>query len=313
MSYHIETCVLCGGQDLVPFLKARDFHYGNVGQYQLAQCRQCSLVFLDPMYNEAELSQFYPQDYYSFTDQVSQTASPDISSSSFKRRLKEFLGPRRSQTKDPKFDRPGRMLDVGCGSGWFLARMREQGWRAMGVEPSAAAARLGQTKYGLDIFAGALLDAKFHPASFDYIRFNHSFEHVSNPSQILTEVHRILAKNGKLMIGIPNRDSLNARVFGPYWHDLAVPLHTFGYSTRTLSAMLTKHGFKVERLIYNADGIGIYGSLQMFLNRNDTVISSQGRVFANRWVRLLSTWFAYLENALHIADAIEITAVKMNY
>jgi 2-polyprenyl-3-methyl-5-hydroxy-6-metoxy-1,4-benzoquinol methylase len=32
------------------------------------------------------------------------------------------------------------MLDVGCGSGWFIAQMRDQGWDVTGVEPNAAAA-----------------------------------------------------------------------------------------------------------------------------------------------------------------------------
>jgi len=306
MSYKIRNCPLCGGQDFVPFLRARDFHYGNPGEYTLAKCSQCSLGFLDPMYDEVELSKFYPQDYYAFTDRFSSNGI-----SSHLRDVGRYLfGVREHRTRDPKFDRPGRVLDVGCGSGWFLCKMRDLGWEVTGVEPSLAAARLGKTEQNLDIFAGALPDAAFREESFDYIRFNHSFEHVSQPNEILVEVHRILAKEGKLMIGVPNSAGMNARLFGPFWFHLALPLHTFCYSTKTLSAMLEKHSFKIEKVVYNTELTALLGSLQLFLNRNDTPLSSQGLVVRSRLARFVCSRAASLQNLLHIADCIEITAVK---
>ena len=202
------------------------------------------------------------------------------------------------------------MLDVGCGSGWFLAKMREHGWEVMGAEPSPAAARLGQSEQGLDIFPGSVLDAAFPAKSFDYIRLNHSLEHMSNPNQVLDELHRILARNGKLMIGVPNRASLNAWLFGPFWWHLALPLHAFSYSTKTLSQMLAKHSFKVEKVIFNTEHTAIQGSLQMFLNRHDTPLSSQGSISESRFALVPCAWAAHLQNMLHIADVIEITATK---
>ena len=305
MSYRIRDCPLCGGHDFSPLLKARDFHYGNPGEYSLAGCTGCSLAFLDPMYEDAELSKFYPRDYYSFANRCSTPTVPPLRGT-----IHSLLRIEGVQTKDPKFEKPGRMLDVGCGSGWFLTSMREQGWKVMGVEPSLAAARLGQSEEGLDIFPGSLLDAAFPAESFDYVRLNHSFEHMSDPNRILAEVHRILAKDGKLMIGVPNRASLNANLFGPFWWHLALPLHTYSYSSKTLSQMLVKHSFKIEKVIFNTDWRGIQGSLQMFLNRHDEPLSSQGRILASRLALLLCTWAAYLQNLFHVADVIEITATK---
>ena len=206
MSHHLSDCPLCGGHNFVPLLKARDFHYGNPGEYRLAQCSNCTLGFLDPMYDETELSKFYPADYYSFTDRFTSNQS----SSGLRRLARKLFGTRERQTKDPHFDHPGKMLDVGCGSGWFLVKMRDQGWDVRGVEPSAAAAKLGQSERGLDIFPGTLLDIAFPAESFDYIRFNHSFEHVGRPNEVLAEVHRILKNDGKLLIAVPNRASVNA-------------------------------------------------------------------------------------------------------
>jgi SAM-dependent methyltransferase len=305
MSYTIRDCPLCGGHDFSPLLKARDFHYGNLGEFQMVQCTRCSLAFLDPMYDDEELSNFYPRHYYSFEERLSPTTQ-----SSWRKAIWKLVGVPEHGTKDPEFERPGRMLDVGCGSGWHLAKMRALGWDVTGVEPSASAAMLGQSKHGLNIFPGSLPDAKLAFESFDYIRFNHSFEHVSDPNKTLVEVHRILARKGKLMIGVPNLAGVNAKLFGRFWWHLALPLHAFSYSTKTLSLMLAKHGFKVEGIVFNTERTAIQGSLQLFLNRKDTPLSTQGRIVQSRLIGVLSAWAAHLQNAIHIADVIEIVAVK---
>jgi len=202
------------------------------------------------------------------------------------------------------------MLDVGCGSGWFLAQMRDAGWDVTGVEPNMAAAEFGRSKKGLHILPGSLLTVKFAPASFDYVRMNHSFEHMEHPNQVLDETYRILADNGKLMIGIPNRDGWNARFFGRYWHHLALPVHTFSYSVKTITRMLNKHNFEVQNVVFNTNPTPLLESIQMYFNRNDAPLTSQGRLTASLFARFLCGCAAHLQNLLHVADMVEITATK---
>ncbi len=305
MSHNLGECPLCGAEEFVPILQARDFHYGNPGTYSLTQCVHCTLCFQNPMFSESELMAFYPKDYYSFVDRFASNQA-----NSFPAQLKKrLLGSDNHATKDPRFSQPGRLLDVGCGSGWFMDEMKRKEWEVRGIEPSASAADVGRSK-GLDIFVGSLLDAAFPPESFDYIRFNHSFEHLPNPNEVLEEVHRILSSNGKLMIGVPNQASFNARVFGQYWWHLALPVHTFAYSPRTLSGMLSAHRFKVENVIFNTEGGALRGSIQLYLNRNDSVLRDSGRFAASRTARILSHWLGYIQNRLRIADVIEVTAAK---
>ena len=309
MSYRLRECPLCGGQDFVPHLSAKDYHYGNPGEYTQAQCTRCTLTFLDPMYEERELAAFYPSDYYAFADRFS-ISEP---ARSLKARISRLLSAPEHRTLDPKFERPGRMLDIGCGAGWFLFEMREQGWDVKGVEPNVAAADFGRNKKGLDIFAGSLMDANFPTGTFDYVRMNHSFEHMEHPNQILDEVYRILACKGKLMIGVPNRDSFSARVFGRFWYHLALPVHTFSYSVQTLTQMLSRHDFKVERVVFNTDQTPLLGGIQIYFNRHCVSPSFQGRLAGSRVATLLSYWAARLQNVLRISDVIEITATKREH
>jgi SAM-dependent methyltransferase len=298
----LAACPLCLGNQYQHLYTTRDRHYGIQGWFSIARCRRCSLVFLNPMPDETTLAGMYPETYYSYQDFFKKPSA-----------LKELVRKLlliRIGTKDPAFPAPGRMLDIGCGSGNFLYTMRERGWETYGVELNAQAAALGKECAGLEIFPGNLLDAHFPSAHFDYIRANHSFEHIANPNEVLREIHRILKPSGKLMIGVPNIDGLNAKLFRTYWWYLGAPVHTFNYSVKTLSQMLQKHQFVVERVTYNSDYSGIIGSIQIFLNRNTQRVSTEGRLFRNPAAVTLGQWIAKLFDRFRAGDAIEITCHK---
>jgi len=302
MSFKIEVCPLCRGTNQDQAYVARDFHYGIPGLYPIVRCAGCSLLFLNPMYSDEELAALYPHDYYAYQD--------NFEGESWKNIVKTIL---RCQigTLDPKFSAPGRMLDLGCGSGWFLRRMRDRGWETHGVEISAEAAELGRKKCGLDIFAGTLVQAAFPSAHFDYIRSNHSFEHISRPGETLEEIYRILKPEGKLLIGVPNEASINSRVFGRYWWYRGAPVHPFTYSVRTLSKLLNNYQFVIDRVAYTSDYSGILGSFQIWLNRGNGRKSTEGPMINNPFLKVLCHWMAKLIDMFDLGDAIEITARKV--
>jgi SAM-dependent methyltransferase len=299
MSLELKTCPLCHSENHKQMFLAPDRHYGIPGFYRIVRCADCSLVFLNPMYSDQELSALYPDDYYAYRDNFQRTG--------WKQFLKSLLG-YRVGTRDPKFPKPGRMLDLGCGSGWFLSEMRTRGWEAHGVEISGSAAELGRKTAALDIFSGTLEQAAFPANFFDYIRSNHSFEHIASPNETLDEIHRVLKPDGKLMIGVPNEAGLASRVFGNYWWYRGAPVHPFTYSVRTLSELLKRHGFVVQKVVYNSDFSGILGSLQIWLNRKNGRKSTEGLVFNNQLCRILCHWVAKLFDVLKLGDAIEINA-----
>ena len=301
MSVEVSKCPLCEETNLEQIYLARDRHYGISGEYRIVQCATCSLIFLNPIYADHELSALYPKDYYAYQDKFRSSRWKEIVRTVLRYRV---------HTLDPLFAAPGRMLDLGCGSGWFMNEMRDQGWETHGVEISSSAAELGRRECGLDIFAGTLREANFPPTCFDYIRSNHSFEHISCPGETLDEIYRILAPDGKLMIGVPNYASLNARLFGQYWWYLGAPVHPFTYSVQTLSQFLRKHHFEVERVCYNSDYSGIVGSLQIWLNRKSGRKSTEGFAINNSVMKVIGHWIAKLIDFFKQGDAIEITAVK---
>jgi SAM-dependent methyltransferase len=302
MSYTLERCPACEATAQHQLCVTRDRHYGIGGEYRVAQCDACELVFLNPMYEDSELAALYPKDYYAYQDRFQTNGAG-------KRFIKRLIG-YQTGTKDPKFDRPGTVLDVGCGTGWFLDRMRNEGWQTYGVEISESAARLGMKQAGLNIFGGTLMDANFAADFFDYVRLNHSFEHMANPNQTLEEVFRILKPGGEVLIGVPNYSSLNARVFGRYWWYFGIPVHPFNYSVRNLRTLLKRNGFEVRTLTYNSDSSGVLGSIQIWLNRNSGKKSTEGLLMNALPLKIGCHWVAKVFDQFRQGDAIEVISRK---
>jgi SAM-dependent methyltransferase len=296
-----NQCPNCGASSKHLFLHAKDRHYGNSGEFQISRCTVCTLAFLDPMPSNELLASYYPSSFYAYQEYKKPGKVYKFIKSML---LMDF------PTKDPSFDFPGTILDIGCGSGEFIYEWSQKGWKVYGVEPSKQATDYGRSIRGLDITNGTLLEAKYHEAQFDYIRSNHSFEHINNPNETLDEIYRILKVNGKLLIGVPNIDGIFAKIFGTYWWYLGAPVHTFNYSTKTLSQLALKHGFSVDRVVHNGNFTGLLGSIQIWINRSNGKSSQEGYFFNFKPLRILCQWIAKFTNIFQISDAIEITFVK---
>lgn len=299
----LAACPICDKSDLKElYPDAYDPHYGIPGRFRVVQCLNCSLVFVNPMLADELLMDLYPPDYYAYGDEP--PARPA------KLLLKRLFGYWQG-VKDPRFDKPGTFLDLGCGAGAHVARMQQVGWRSYGVELNNSAVDSGTHK-GLSIFRGTLRQAKFPSAYFDYIRASHSLEHMTCPHETLEEIRRILKPAGKIMIAVPNTASVTARLFGKYWWHLCPPVHPFGYSLRSLTELLSRHHFHVEKAAWNSDYVGLLGSLQMWINRDTGRRSFEGSLFASKPLRVLSGWMQRLFDVANRGDMIEVTAILKN-
>jgi SAM-dependent methyltransferase len=301
MSRYLDACPLCNGTQFGQLYSARDPHYGIPGFHRIVRCRECELVFLNPMYSDRELASFYPSDYYAYNTELKENR--------WKKLAKKLLGYWQG-TKEPIFTQPGAFLDVGCGSGSFVERMRNAGWRSYGVDVNEEAVKTAQSR-GLQVFRGPLQSIGFESDCFDYIRASHSLEHVSCPHELLAEIRRILKPAGQLLIAIPNIDSASARLFHQHWYHLCPPVHTFNYSVKTIRSLLELHGFRIENLVFNSQYVGVLGSLQIWINRDSGKISSQGFFFESRLLRVITGWLEHLLDAIHQGDMIEVTATKV--
>ncbi len=139
----------------------------------------------------------------------------------------------------------GRILDVGSSTGLFLNEMKLSGWKTNGIEPNEQATGYARERFGLDIFHGTLEQTAFDDQSFDVITYWDVLEHTYSPSSELHTSARLLKPGGLIAINIPNWDSFDRFLFGPFWIGYDPPRHLYHFPPIVLSRMLNQNGFKV--------------------------------------------------------------------
>ena len=264
------NCNLCGSDRTELYREGHDRQLGGSEHFCLVHCLQCGLIYLNPRPNRDEISRYYPADYEPFT-RLSRHQGGRLARWSYRRYLDKRCA------RLPKT--PGRLLDVGCATGDFLARAREHGWQVQGVEPGEAAAEAARQQYGLDVFTGDLAQAHFPYGGFDAVTLWDVLEHVTDPRAELAEIHRILRADGLLLIELPNLRSFDAVLFGPYWIGLDMPRHLHIFPPAALDALLEQTGFRVVSRRCSSGG---YGAFVASLN-------FWGAEQSSRWVRRLAT------------------------
>ena len=138
---------------------------------------------------------------------------------------------------------PGaKLLDVGCGSGKFLMRMKELGWQSEGTEMDPKAVEFAKSN-GLSVRLGELQDQKYPENYFDAIVLNSVVEHVLEPLPFLLECHRILKNEGILVILTPNIKSRIHNIYKDKWFPLDPPRHLHIFLPENLKALIQKSGF----------------------------------------------------------------------
>src|SRR5690606_33938988 len=138
----------------------------------------------------SELAGFYKSDeYISHTDSRKtffEKLYQNVKSHMLDRKLK-WIGEEK---------KTGRILDIGAGTGDFLARAQKQGWEIAGVEPSAEARDLASQK-GINLIEDP---DPFPSKSFDVISMWHVLEHVPDLERQIRELKRLLKDDGLLII-----------------------------------------------------------------------------------------------------------------
>jgi 2-polyprenyl-3-methyl-5-hydroxy-6-metoxy-1,4-benzoquinol methylase len=204
----------------------------------------------------------------------------------------------------------GRLLDVGCGSGEWLATMCELGWRAEGIDFDENAVRVARQK-GLDVRCGTLEQQNFPSGTFDAVTLNHVIEHLPDPKKTILECARILKPDGKLVIFTPNSSSLGHRVFRQNWRGLEPPRHLYLFSMQSLRSLLEKSGFKNISIHPQIAKSVIYESVLLWRGQMDSFPMPHRIWSAEMFARFFNIGEICLSNwKPSVADCVAAAAIR---
>ncbi len=226
-------CPIC---NIEPKLFAVD-HQG----FHLCRCPLCKLEFANPRPTFEELrTQLYRQNYFSLSGAEEQIAY-----------TRQYQFGRQLHTIARLLRRKGRLLDVGCGDGAFLAFAQKDGWEVTGTDIRLSSQAL---QVSCTLKEGWIGQVDLELGSFDAIRFNHVLEHTQNPLLELQRSRQLVAPGGIIYISVPNLagissilKSLQSRFHlkAHRWRHYAAIHHLWYFTPASLCALVEKAGLQI--------------------------------------------------------------------
>jgi 2-polyprenyl-3-methyl-5-hydroxy-6-metoxy-1,4-benzoquinol methylase len=225
-------CNLCGADDSVLAYHKYDM--------DIRRCRRCSLVYVNPRLTPEQVWQRYDQDYF-WNEYLPSHGSPggQINFNSHRRRYSTLLASQELYRQGNK----GRLLDVGCGAGFFLKVAVEAGWDGIGIDLSPDAVAFARDRLGLDVFLGRMQDSELPENTFDVVTLLETIEHLFDPMSVLRQAHRLLRPGGLITVTTPNLNSLAFKILGLDWSILSPKEHLYYFTESTIQQMLIRAGF----------------------------------------------------------------------
>lgn len=309
MKMEYVNCNLCGSDRYEVHLVRGDLNLFLGGEFRLVKCVGCGLVYLNPRPCVDELPLLYKDNYDQFTIAVSD--EPSILT-----RLERYYGLYKRCRSILYYQRHGRLLDIGCATGDFLAAMsKHPGWELYGIEIAASASEYARSRLGLDVRTGTLEKVEFPEKWFDVVTLWNTIEHLSDPLGTLRKIHRLLKPQGLVVFSTPNLDSLDARLFGPYWIGYELPRHLYVFSRRTIRMLATKAGFSILKMRCLYGGYAAAMSSVRFWLRA-TARDARWRGWAERWLftrplRLVTLPFFFVSDRLGLSSGITVFCRKV--
>jgi len=254
-----KKCIICGCESFSDILSARDSRFKvSDKEFALHQCKECGLISLAAILFERDLAPYYPPENYHVS--ISERLYYPLGKISFNKTIKVL--------KDVKPE--GKLLDVGFGTGVFTKELHDSGYDVVGIDNSPLAHEAAPPEIRDRLMVNNLQECGFPEEHFDIVVVRQVLEHLTNPTNELREVWRLLKPNGILYVEVPNFDCIESKLFGVNWYNLEVPRHVYQFTEETLCKLLKKNEFmrlsQISGLSFiHSSPLSVYKSLRYML------------------------------------------------
>jgi SAM-dependent methyltransferase len=203
--------------------------------YSLYHCGVCDVVFAEPM--KTDMAFYEKSEDYLFRDRL----IFDPMQWDFRWDMLQFLKYQPLKGK--------RLLDVGCGTGFFVKKASDIGYDAYGIELNKRSVESGKRHFNISTLYATDLSGfltTFPSLKFDVVTLFQVLEHVEDPARIILEIKQIINKDAVIIIALPLRER---------WPDISgeggdsPPHHLTKWSLRAMEYFLNKAGFNINRTV----------------------------------------------------------------
>lgn len=287
------TCRICGNQKNNTEYEAQEMMFGIRERFTYFQCAACQCLQIAEF--PPNIIDYYPPNYHSFESPESLTKY--YSSFGWKVKKTRYKAALYTQSAFDKliasaFPLPSqydllrglhispstRLLDVGCGTGYYIYPLYELGMQQiLGIDPFIKA----PIKYpnGLQIDKKYIFNVT---GLWDIIIYNHSFEHLPDPLENLQAVSQLLTKGGYCVLRIPTVSSYAWEHYRTNWYQLDAPRHFFLHSLKSIQLLAEKAAMELTDVIYDSGAMQFLGSEKYI--RNIASVTKEPRTLSS-WLQ----------------------------
>jgi len=223
----------------------------DFGEQRILRCTACGLLYIDPWPSEAEMHAVYGENYFQntaflngaseglfgYVDYVAERFNKQPQYAAIAREAAELLG---------GAERRPRLLEIGCGFGYFLDVAFEENFDVAGLEFNPFAVERLRRKYAFPIFSGALENTRLEPSAYDAVVMFDVVEHLRDPFSALRQIHAAMAPGGVLVLSTVDAESVVSRLIGKRLEDFRrTREHLIFFGRKTMQQVLQDHGFEV--------------------------------------------------------------------
>lgn len=223
-------CNLCGSDNYRLIYSMPDAHYFVDEWFNVVECINCGLAFVNPRPTRAEISRYYPSSFYDYFDDERDY------------HLRRYAAEARFLPKTSS-DNNKLLLDVGCANGDFPRFMQQLGWRVEGVEVSPNSRAITDFK----VYKHDFKEIEVYEPRYDAITAWAVLEHVHDPMAYFKKAAQVLKSRGVFVFLVTNFESLSSRCL--FLED--VPRHLYFFTEGTIRRYLAESGFDFIRADYS--------------------------------------------------------------
>ncbi len=236
-----KNCPLCKSDKISAFLKAED-HLLTHETFDIFRCLNCSFVFTQGVPATDQIGQYYQSpDYISHSDTRKGMMNKIY-------HLGRAVMLRKKYRMIRKAAKGKMLLDIGCGTGYFPAYMKQKGYIVAGIEADPKARAFAQKEFGIPVHSPVEFINSGIEGRFDVITLWHVLEHLDNFDLYVDKMLEHLSPGGLLVIALPNCNAYDARHYKEFWAGYDVPRHLWHFTPSTLQYLAEKHGLEIRTI-----------------------------------------------------------------
>jgi SAM-dependent methyltransferase len=309
----IECCTICSSMNTTVIIDdCRDYLCGHAGVFEISKCTSCGHAFLSVRPYVENISRYYETGYYTHNQINPQAINSRIKLYFFKKyieKIKNFIAGRHLENSYPKIN--GKFFDYGCGSGKLMRKLSDNGWRVSGYEPDIRACNLANFYLpDSSIYNDqSCIDNNNNYNNFELVIMSHVLEHLYDPSFIIEKLFRFVLPGGKLVVRVPDTNSIESKIFGKYWRGLEVPRHIQHFSEDSILKLLESIKFKNIVIKREALPMSLVESINFFITNKLKIKLPFDRKFY-RFLYVVNYFPSQLLRMIGISSSLEIHIYK---